>query len=493
MILTLWRWRATVMASGVTLLAAVLRFADLAHPRALVFDEVYYVRGAYSLLTMGYEGNWGDDNDHFAQGDFSDLETEGDYVVHPMVGKLLIAAGMKLFGNGPFGWRFAGALLGTVTVLIVALLMRRIMKSTMWGGVAGLLLAIDGLHIVMSRTAILDVFLTFFVVAGFALLWLDRWRAQRIYDAHPADTVGGFGPRVGIRCWRLLALVTFGLATGVKWSGLYFAAAFMVLFVVLDAGDRKAAGYRHWLSAAALRSALPGLLATLVVLPTVYVAQWANWFATDGSYRRHWAEDHPGEGVTWLPDPLRSLWSYHVSMYNFHKDLESPHPWESHPAGWIIQFRPTSFFFERIEDARCLGDNCAQAITSVGNPFIWWMGLAALCFGIWRFLVHKDRLGIVLAVGIFISWLPWIPYAHRTIFTFYAVTMVPFVVMTLTWGLQRFAQPDWLEGRFSRRRSLAVGWFLVAAIAVSAFFFPVWTGQSIPDWYRTIHVWLPTW
>jgi len=459
------------MASGVTLLAAALRFADLAHPRALVFDEVYYVRGAYSLLTMGYEGNWDDDNDHFAQGDFSDLETEGDYVVHPMVGKLLIAAGMKLFGNGPFGWRFAGALLGTVTVLMVALLMRRIMKSTMWGGVAGLLLAIDGLHIAMSRTAILDVFLTFFVVAGFALLWLDRWRVQRIYDAHPADTVGGFGPRVGIRWWRLLALVTLGLATGVKWSGLYFAAGFMVLFVLLDAGDRKAAGYRHWLSAAALRSAVPGLFATLVIVPAVYIAQWANW----------------------LPAPLRSLWSYHVSMYNFHKDLESPHPWESHPAGWIIQFRPTSFFFERIEDARCLGGNCVQSITSVGNPFIWWMGLAALCFAIWRFLVHRDRLGIVLAVGIFVSWLPWIPYAHRTIFTFYAVTMVPFVVMTLTWGLQRFAQPEWLEGRFSRRRSLAVGWFVVAAMAASAFFFPVWTGQSIPDWYRTIHVWLPTW
>ncbi len=381
-----------------------------------------------------------------------------------MVGKLLIAAGMRLFGNGPFGWRFAGALLGTATVLMVALLMRRIMKSTMWGGVAGLLLAIDGLHIVMSRTAILDVFLTFFVVAGFALLWLDRWRAQGIYDAHSADTVGGFGPRVGIRWWRLLALVTFGLATGVKWSGLYFAAGFMVLFVVLDAADRKAAGYRHWLSAAALRSALPGLLATLVIVPAVYVAQWANWFATDGSYRRHWAEDHPGEGVTWLPAPLRSLWSYHVSMYDFHKDLESPHPWESHPSGWIIQFRPTSFFFERIEDARCLGDNCVQSITSVGNPFIWWMGLVALCFAIWRFLVHRDRLGIVLAAGIFVSWLPWIPYAHRTIFTFYAVTMVPFVVMTLTWALQRFAQSDELEGRFSRRRSLAVGWFLVAAV-----------------------------
>nr|WP_255633361.1 phospholipid carrier-dependent glycosyltransferase [Demequina sp. TTPB684] len=410
-----------------------------------------------------------------------------------MVGKLLIAAGMKVFGYGPFGWRFAGALLGTATVLIVALLMRRIMRSTLWGGVAGLLLAIDGLHITMSRTAILDIFLTFFVVAAFALLWLDRWRAQRIYDAHPADTVGDWGPRVGIRWWRLAALVALGLAAGVKWSGLYFAAAFLVTFVLLDAADRKAAGYRHWLSATALRTALPGVVATLMILPAVYIAQWANWFATEGSYRRRWAENHPDEGVTWLPAPLRSLWSYHQSMYDFHKDLSTPHPWESHPGGWIIQFRPTSFYFERIEDARCMGDSCVQAITSVGNPFIWWAGLAALCYAIWRFMVRRDRLGMILVVGTLASWLPWVPFAHRTIFTFYAVTMAPFVVMTLVWALQRFAQPDWLEGRFSRRRGLAVGWFLVATIFVSAFFYPLWTGQSIPDWYRDIHVWLPTW
>ena len=481
------------MAASVTALAALLRFADLGHPKALVFDEVYYARGAYSLLTLGYEGNWGDDDGHFAQGDFSDLETEGDYVVHPMVGKLLIAAGMKVAGNGPFGWRFAGALLGTATVLIVALLMRRIMRSTLWGGVAGLLLAVDGLHIVMSRTAILDNFLTFFVIAGFALLWLDRWRAQRIYATHPADTVGDFGPRVGVRWWRLAALVSFGLASGVKWSGATFAAAFLVLFVVLDAADRRAAGYRHWLSASALRSALPGVVATVVIMPAVYIAQWAPWFLTDGSYRRHWAEDHPGEGVTWLPEALRSLWSYHVSMYNFHKNLDSSHPWESHPAGWIIQFRPTSFYFERLDDARCLGGGCVEAITSVGNPFIWWAGLAALCYAIWRFLVCKDRLGIVLAVGTFTAWLPWIPYAHRTIFTFYAVVMVPFVVMTLTWAMQRFAQPDHLEGRFSLRRGLIVGWCLVLILATSAFFYPVWTAQTIPDWYRTLHVWLPTW
>jgi dolichyl-phosphate-mannose--protein O-mannosyl transferase len=481
------------MAASVTALAALLRFADLGHPKALVFDEVYYARGAYSLLTLGYEGNWGDDEGRFVQGDYSNLETEGDYVVHPMVGKLLIAAGMKIAGNGPFGYRMAGAVLGTATVQIVELQERRILSSTLWGGVAGVLLAVDGEHIVLSRTAILDIFLTFFVVAGFALLWLDRWRAQRIYAAHSPDTTGLLGPRVGIRWWRLAAIVSFGLASGVKWSGAIFAAAFLVLFVVLDAVDRRAAGYERWLPATALRTALPGVVATVVIMPATYIAQWANWFLTSGSYGRDWAQKHPDEGLTWLPESLRSLWHYHVSMYNYHKDLDSPHPWESHPAGWIIQFRPTAFYYERKEDADCFGGNCVEAITSVGNPLIWWAGLAALCFAIWRLFLNKDSIGMILGVGILVAWLPWEPYAHRTIFTFYSVAMAPFVVMTLAWALQRFAQPDHLEGRYARVRSLAVGWYVVAVLAMTAFFYPVWTGQTIPAWYRQIHIWFPTW
>lgn len=498
MIERLWRWRVALMAVGVTALAALLRFGNLGTPKALVFDELYYARGAYSLLTLGYEADWGDDGGAFARGDFSGLETKGDYVVHPMVGKLLIAAGMKVAGTGPFGYRLAGALLGTLSVLILALLVRRILRSTLWGGVAGLLLAIDGEHIALSRTSILDIFLTFFVLCGFALLWLDRWRAQRIYAAASADAAAagpgdGWGPRVGVRWWRLAAIVSFGLATGVKWSGAYFAAAFLVIFVVIDALDRRAAGHAHWLAAAWWRSALPGALTTVVVMPAVYVATWANWFLTEGSYGRRWAEEHPGEGVTWLPESLRSLLHYHQSMLDFHTGLDSVHSWEAHPSGWIIQFQPTLFYFERLDPAACGTSSCVSAITSIGNPFIWWAGVAALAYAIWRLLVRREALGMVLAAGVLVGWLPWAPLAHRTIFTFYSVAMAPFVVMVLTWALARCAQPAELEGRFSRVRGLAVGWFLVAVLLVSAYFYPVWVGEPIPEWYRTSHVWFPTW
>ncbi len=130
----------------------------------------------------------------------------------------------------------------------------------------------------------------------------------------------------------------------------------------------------------------------------------------------------------------------------------------------------------------------------MGNPFIWWMGLAALCFAIWRFIVHKDRLGIVLAVGTFASWLPWIPFAHRTIFTFYSVTMAPFVVMTLVFASPALRATDCSGGAIlattsAGRRVVPCG----RRSSCRRSSIPVWTGQSIPQWYRDVHVWLPTW
>src|SRR6188768_918274 len=316
------------MVSLVGAVAGVLRFVGLSYPSGLVFDEVFYVRGAYSLLEQGYEGDWSGENAWYAQGNYSGLETEGDFIVHPMVGKLLIALGMKIFGNNPFGWRFTTALLRTATCIIVALIARHLLRSTLFGGIAGLLIAIDGMSIVLSRTALLDNYLAFFVTAALGLILADRARMRRKVLATAEaersrlglgafDPIPGWGPRTGIHWWRWLAVVSLGLAIGTKWSGMYFAAAFLILSVVFDWADRRAAGYERWFLSAGVR-AIPTAIGSLALMLAVYVATWWNWFATSGSWDRNWAADHPNAGITWLPESLRSLVYYHQQMWDFH-------------------------------------------------------------------------------------------------------------------------------------------------------------------------------
>ena len=493
------------MAVGVALLAGMMRFVGLGQPTALVFDEVFYVRGAFSLLTQGFEGDWGGDNQDFAAGDYSHLSTDGDYVVHPLLGKLLIALGMQMFGPTPFGWRFMAALLGTATVVIVALVARYLLRSTLWGGVAGMLLAVEGTHVVLSRTSLLDIFLTFFVVAGFALLVVDRAYAQRqlahAADAQrttlglaPLDQVPGLGPSTGWRPWRLAAIVVLSLSVSVKWSGLWFMAAFLVLSVLWDWVDRYVAGFKRWF-AGGFVWALPPFAATVVTLPAVYLATWMPWFNSAESFGRTWARDNPGQGLTWLPESLRSLVHYHGQMFSFHEGLDDEHNYMSNPWGWLLQLRPTAFFFE---DAACDAERCVSAIHSLGHPLIWWAGVAALVYALWRVVWRRDVLALTVMAGVLAGWVPWLFYSHRTIFTFYTVAIAPFIVLLLMWALKRIAQPgprwpDRDDRRFSPAGLTAVTLFVAVVMVLAGLFTPIWTGQPIPYEYWQSLMWLPSW
>ncbi len=78
-----------------------------------------------------------------------------------------------------FGWRFSAAVAGTLSVLLLVRIARRMFGSTILGCAAGLLLALDGFHLVLSRSALLDIFLLLFVLAAFGALVLDRDARRR--------------------------------------------------------------------------------------------------------------------------------------------------------------------------------------------------------------------------------------------------------------------------------------------------------------------------
>ncbi|MEU9381164.1 phospholipid carrier-dependent glycosyltransferase, partial [Streptomyces sp. NPDC048279] len=183
----------------VAVLAGAIRFWRLGRPREVVFDETYYAKDAWSLLHLGYEGTWPDrkiaDPQILAHPQVIPLSDGGSFVAHPPTGKWVIALGEGLFGLTPFGWRFMTALLGTLSVLMLCRIGRRLFRSTFLGCLAGTLLAVDGLHVVMSRTALLDLVVMVFALAAFGCLLADRDRARaRLAAALPADADGRIRP-----------------------------------------------------------------------------------------------------------------------------------------------------------------------------------------------------------------------------------------------------------------------------------------------------------
>ncbi|MFD7661687.1 dolichyl-phosphate-mannose--protein mannosyltransferase [Streptomyces sp. NPDC059788] len=504
------RWSGWGGPLLVALFAGLLRFWNLGSPAKVIFDETYYPKDAWSLLQYGYEGTWAKDaNDALvAHPQQILLSPEHSYVVHPPLGKWMIALGEWAFGMNPFGWRFVVALLGTLSVLMVCRIGRRLLRSTALGCLAGVLLAVDGLHFVMSRTALLDLIVMFWVVAAFGCLLVDRDRTRaRLAAALPVGPDGLARPdekvgdrlRLGWRPWRLAAGVCLGLSAASKWNGLYYLAAFAVLMVLWDVASRRTAGARHPVRAVLRRDLLPAFGATVVVGMAAYLVTWTGWLVTKGGYNRDWATATPegrASGWTWLPDWLRSLWHYETEVYDFHKGLSTPHTYQSNPWSWLVQGRPVSYFYEDPKmghDGCAAAEGCAREVLALGTPLLWWAGCFAILYVLYRWLFKRDWRAGAVACGIAAGLLPWFLYQDRTIFLFYAVVFVPFVCLALAMLVGAILGPP---GSSERRRAIgAVGAGVLVLLIIWNFiyFYPLYTGQPIPKsaWHN--RMWFDTW
>lgn len=501
----LWGWAGPLL---VTAFGAFLRFDRLSVPRAVVFDETYYVPDAYSILRHGVEVVHASNVDALlARGSTRILTgTQAEYVAHPPLGKIMIAAGEWLFGLNPFGWRFTVALIGSLAILMTARIARRMTRSTLLGCVAGLLLALDGLEFVLSRTAILDVLVMFWVLAAFGLLVIDRDQTRARIAAAAAGaatgpgggpTVGpgggpGTGPGLGIRWPLVLAGACLGLACATKWNGVWYLPVFASLVLAWDWGARRGAGFRPGLDRF-LRIEGPWLPLWFGLAPVAaYVVSWSGWFASSYGYDRDGTALNGGH-----PAPAIIAWlQYQKSMLGFGLGLRATHAYKSNPLGWLVMGRPTSFWSVCVPANGCgsAPGSTEQEVLAIGTPLIWWASCLALVACLVWWAARRDwRAGSVL-LCVAAGWLPWIWfYWHdqRTEFTFYAVIFEPFLILAITLCLGLVLGP----ARPGRRvlGAAVCGGYLLAVLANFSYLYPVLAAQIIPfsSWYQ--RMWFRSW
>ncbi|WP_043684831.1 dolichyl-phosphate-mannose--protein mannosyltransferase [Streptomyces xylophagus] len=509
------RWSGWGGPLLVTLMAGVMRFYHLGSPKAVIFDETYYAKDAWALVHRGFEVNWDKNandlilqhNGHIA------IPSDAAYVVHPPVGKYVIGIGELIFGFNPFGWRFMTALLGTLAILMLCRIGRRLFRSTFLGCVAGVLMSLDGLAFVMARTSLLDGVLMFFVVAAFGCLLLDRDRARaKLAAALPVDADGRVRPDahiantlfLGLRPWRWAAGLMLGLAIGTKWNGLYVTACFILLTLFWDVGTRKVAGAsRPYVAALRYDSFL--VTFTMCTIPVVvYLTSWIGWILSPangtGGYFRNWAATD-GKGGFWshfMPDWARSLWHYEHEVYEFNIGLHSPHTYMSNPWSWLVDGRPVSYFYESPSPGAdgcpaSAGEKCAREVLAIGTPMLWWAACFALLYVLWRWAFRRDWRAGAIACGVAAGYLPWFMYQDRTIFFFYSIVFLPFLCLAVAMLIGAVIGPP--GSNDTRRVVGAVGAGVLVLLITWNFiyFWPLYTGTAIPiDQWRS-RMWLDTW
>ncbi len=414
----------------IAIASLALRLINLATPKGLVFDEVYYVDGARDFLKFGVEVSG----------------SKPEFIVHPPVGKWLIASGIKIFGNNEFGWRFATAVTGTLLILLFARLVHVLFYSPLLTAMAAALMAMDGMVLVHSRTALLDLFLTFFV-----LLSVYLWHRERHW----------------------YAAIAMGLAMGTKWSAVYYLCAIALVSI-----------YRIFTSYSGREIIKPALIKFLQYgfLPLiVYVSTWTGWFISNRGWDRQWSSN-----------VMASWWHYHAEMLGFHTGLTEKHSYQANPWSWMIMGRPTSFFYESPQG--CSSGNCAQEVLAIGTPILWWIGTIAVAvvFGYWfrsMFRRKSDGALNLVVIGITAGYLPWFFFQKRTVFTFYAIIFEPFMLLAIVYCAKLI-----LNSALAPRVSAAIVASLMIIIFLNfIYFLPLFTGEVINynDWFK--RMWLNSW
>ena len=513
-------WAASI---AVALVALLLRLWHLGRPHQFEFDETYYAKDAWSLLHFGYARNYVEDaNQKILDGTTTGIWRDGpEMAVHPDVGKWLIALGEKAFGMDPFGWRISAAVVGALMVLVMCRLARRLTGSTLLGCIAGVLLCFDGLHFVLSRLALLDIFVAFFLLCGVHCIVADRdWHRARLARlmTEPVSDPRGWGPVRGVllRPWLLLGGVCWGLALGTKWEAAYPLAAFGLLCWLWSAGARRSFGVRWSVLRSAVVDGIPAFVQLVLVAFVVYVASWTGWLVNAEQYEEHLSatqythydggKDWPtrtepdADGLGEVVQSLRSLWYYHQDVFTFHTKFlnDSTHDYASDPAGWLILNRPVGVAADtdiqpgtRGCDAPA-GSDCLRQVLLLGTPTIWWGGCLALLVALVLWIGARDWRWGVAIVGTASTWLPWLQYDDRPIFSFYAIITLPFLILALTMTIGLLIGP----ASGGRRRTAGVvvsGAFLVLVLLNFAWFWPIWTNQLLTHQEWLDRIWFTRW
>lgn len=416
--------------------ALILFTVRLETPPDYVFDEVYhgYTAGQY------VEGN----RDAFVW-DTESPDPDVAYMWnHPPLGVLLIAGGIVLWGDVPFGWRFSSALFGAFGVALAFLFVRALTGRTAVGLVTAVFLLLDNLYFTQSRIAMLDIFGYVFVLCAF-------WAAHR-YLTSP--------PEAGRRPLVLIGLFC-GLAIATKWNAAYAATLLGILVLVrvgLFARSVARSGGAP-LADPSVRSHLIWVGLALGLVPAAaYLASYIPFFLA-------------GHGIADFVELQNQILRYHAGLAATHPDQSS---WWQWPLTQIPVWYHAAF-----------GAEASAHIYAIGNPFLHWVFVPAVTWVSWYWWRRNRQSLALLWIGFFGQWMAW-ALVPRIAFIYHFLPAALFgclaTAVLVVHGIDRGG--GW--------RYLALGYVTVVGLAF-AFFYPISASVPLSAEAFESRIWFESW
>jgi len=423
------RDRPWTVALLLAVIAEALFLIHLDQPSVIMFDEIHYLPAAQALLDLSGPRN----------------------VEHPMLGKELIAAGMALLGDNPFGWRIASTIAGTATVLGVFAFLWLLTGSMRATLVGALLTLLNQTVYVQARTGMLDVFLGCFLVWALVMgLWSMKSSGRHVW-------------------WRWLAVgVLLGMTTAVKWAGVPYIVLAGLAFLVIRIRDARRAkkpvlaalsgrDQPHWPGL----PAIPALLAMGMVSVVTYFLTFlpAFFYATD-------------------PLSLPGLFAQQLHMWQMQTQILPHHTYQSSWWSWPLMLRPIWYFYEWDRGAQ-------RGVLLIGNPLIMWGGLLAVLACYWAWVKDKAIRPLAMALLWTASLAIYVVIPKSIGFYYYYYPSSIFLCMALPVAFLHFDK--------GRNRGWEE-WFTALSLLMFGYFYPILSGAPLTDSQGFLHwMWIGSW
>lgn len=322
------------------LISFALKINNLNHPERYYFDEIFYAFTAQEMA-KGNPLGW-------QKGERAPGKVEYEWT-HPPLGKELTAVGILIFGDKSFSWRILQALFGALGTVFIFFLAKELFISNRAGIFASFLYTFESFIFVMSRIAMVDIFLLNFVLLA-SLFFVKYARNNNIY-------------------YLVLSALFCGAAMSVKWTGvltglfLFSLSVSILVYRQYFLKNEKNSIFLPIFKVAAIFLFIPAI---------VYLMTYIPFFLNGNSFA----------------DFLYSQ----LEMYSYHTHASKLHVYRSEWWTWPLLYRPICLYIEKIGSNR-------EYIYSLGNPVIWWSGIIFMIISAYYSIKNKHYPLMFVVIG----------------------------------------------------------------------------------------------
>jgi dolichyl-phosphate-mannose-protein mannosyltransferase len=124
----------------------------------------------------------------------------------------------------------------------------------------------------------------------------------------------------------------------------------------------------------------------------------------------------------------------------------------------------------------------------MGNPAVWWPGIAAVVAGVWLAVRRRDATIAFILVGVFAQLAPWAVAPRKLVFIYHYFPCVPFVILAVVYAAKALVERHRGFGRL-------VAAYCVVVVALFALFYPILSATPVKrefvlHWLRWFDSWI---